>query len=673
MKEIQKYNLPEHINHLYMNEASSSIGLTREVADKINELVTAYNNLSKADLEWKQVQEGTIRKGVVYMKDNLVNSLNELVELLKYNGFFDKTIEKYTKELSKRIDMVISETSVDGEIIDVRLGGNGVLYETAGESIRTQINAIVEYLSGVNLLNDTTFKNGYYSIRENGEEYSVLFTDGKLRDFHEVTTDYVPVTPNEYYTASSLINDTPLRTDKMWLCVHSYDSNKNFLRREFAIESNQDELSSVFYTESNVAYVRVMARTFHAGKIRLEKGIFSTPDRYTEGNLIRKYPLVMDGCYTYSIEDTDILFSNPGEFLEKSSLGIDCQDQKELSVYVKDSGSMWVSFNFLDKDRVFVRDNTPNRVVINSPGKHTVSIPENACVMFISARTKTLDELAVFFNNDVLSMEEQNYKAIYENKSLLDETLSKIGSIPEIKPFKIRDIAHRGFSWRAPENTLPAYQLAYEKGFRFVECDLGFTSDKVPVLLHDYTLDRTSNGTGNISDISFDDVRKLDFGSWMSSSFAGTKIPSFYEFIDLCKRLSLHPYIEVKETQTNEELDELIRIVNKFGMKEYVTFISFGYSQLTHIKSKLPTTRLGYVVQEINSEIVERTKALKTGLNDVFIDTFSYTDESMELAIYDSIPVEIWVANDEDKIQTLHPYVSGVTSDNLLASEVLKK
>ena len=82
MQEIKNYNLPIHTNSLYEKEAISSIGLTKEIADKINELVKAYNELSKADLKWKQEQEGIIRKGVIFMKDNLYNSIAELLNSL---------------------------------------------------------------------------------------------------------------------------------------------------------------------------------------------------------------------------------------------------------------------------------------------------------------------------------------------------------------------------------------------------------------------------------------------------------------------------------------------------------------------------------------------------------------------------------------------------------------
>ncbi len=99
MDKLTKYNLPEHTNTLYEKEAISSIGLTHEIAKKINELIDAYNELSKADLEWKQTQEGTIRKGILYMKDNLVNSLHDILRKYDYSMVKDLMLEMYGDEL----------------------------------------------------------------------------------------------------------------------------------------------------------------------------------------------------------------------------------------------------------------------------------------------------------------------------------------------------------------------------------------------------------------------------------------------------------------------------------------------------------------------------------------------------------------------------------------------
>lgn len=112
MNKIEHYILPEHSNDLYKHEAISSISLTKDVAEKINELVDAYNNLSSVDLKWKQEQEGRIRKGVLFMKDNLLNSIHDLLNTLIDSGEItekvgNQIIEGY-KKLVGRCDTYIS-------------------------------------------------------------------------------------------------------------------------------------------------------------------------------------------------------------------------------------------------------------------------------------------------------------------------------------------------------------------------------------------------------------------------------------------------------------------------------------------------------------------------------------------------------------------------------------
>lgn len=92
-----------------------------------------------------------------------------------------------------------------------------------------------------------------------------------------------------------------------------------------------------------------------------------------------------------------------------------------------------------------------------------------------------------------------------------------------------------------------------------------FTSDGVPVCLHDSSIDRTSNGTRNIKDLTFNSVRGFDFGSWKSDKYTGEKIPSFEEFILLCKNIGLHPYIELKSSDnySEQQIKNLVDIVKK--------------------------------------------------------------------------------------------------------------
>lgn len=193
MKKIEHYNLPEHTNSLYEEEAISSIGLTHEIAEKINELVDATNELSEEDLKWKQTQEGYIRKGVLFMKDNLINSLHDLMVLMDEKGFYDDTVRKYTKELEDRLDNQLSKLTTDGELIDVRYGEDGVTYETAGDAVRNQFKSVlntIEYLKNPienthisyttdrpnNLINKTQLEVGFYVGTDGVKRGSDAFT-----------------------------------------------------------------------------------------------------------------------------------------------------------------------------------------------------------------------------------------------------------------------------------------------------------------------------------------------------------------------------------------------------------------------------------------------------------------------------------------------------------------
>ncbi|MFO0946303.1 MAG: glycerophosphodiester phosphodiesterase family protein [Planctomycetota bacterium] len=96
--------------------------------------------------------------------------------------------------------------------------------------------------------------------------------------------------------------------------------------------------------------------------------------------------------------------------------------------------------------------------------------------------------------------------------------------------------AHRGDSKAAPENTLPAIASAVKKGAPQIEFDVHLTRDGKLVIIHDATVNRTTNGKGTVSEMTFEEIRKLDAGSWFSPQFAGTRIPTLEEVIDAIPR-----------------------------------------------------------------------------------------------------------------------------------------
>lgn len=254
-----------------------------------------------------------------------------------------------------------------------------------------------------------------------------------------------------------------------------------------------------------------------------------------------------------------------------------------------------------------------------------------------------------------------------------------IGSAPEEKNLNydanVISINHRGYSTDAPENTIPAYILSKKKGFNFVETDVSFTSDGVPVLLHDNTIDRTSNGSGNINNLTYAQVRAYDFGSWKSASYTGTKIPSLAEFLQLCKSIMLHPYIELKPngSYTKEQVQQIVDMVRAYGLRGKVTYISFSSTFLGYVKDYDSEARLGFLKSSYASSDITTCKSLKTTKNSVFYDVAhgAITQSVCDSFMAEDIPIEAWTVNSADTMLGLNKYVSGITSDNLIAGKIL--
>ena len=115
-----------------------------------------------------------------------------------------------------------------------------------------------------------------------------------------------------------------------------------------------------------------------------------------------------------------------------------------------------------------------------------------------------------------------------------------------------RWIAHRGAGKLAPENTLAAFRLGAAHGYRAFECDVKLSSDGVPFLLHDATLERTTSGRGAAAALTWAELSRLDAGSWHSRRFAGEPLPSFDAIARFCLRNGFALDVEIKPSPGSE-------------------------------------------------------------------------------------------------------------------------
>ena len=159
--------------------------------------------------------------------------------------------------------------------------------------------------------------------------------------------------------------------------------------------------------------------------------------------------------------------------------------------------------------------------------------------------------------------------------------------------------AHRGASAYAPENTLPAFQLALQMGADGVELDVQRTADGQVVAIHDETINRTSNGFGRVVDQTLEHLRQCDF----SNRFAGrrnVKIPTLREVLDLFRGTSVTVNIELKNTIVLYPglEDDVLRIVQDAGMLDQILISSFNHFSLANLRGRVAPGQLGLLMSD---------------------------------------------------------------------------
>lgn len=231
-------------------------------------------------------------------------------------------------------------------------------------------------------------------------------------------------------------------------------------------------------------------------------------------------------------------------------------------------------------------------------------------------------------------------------------------SFPFQGPVEI--IAHRGFSARAPENTLAAIELAIEAGADAVEFDVHTAGDGTPVLFHDEMLSRTTNGVGPVRRRTLDQLQKLDAGSWFDAAFAGERIPSFQETLERIGDRVARIYAEVKGFRELEDVDRMARLARETGQHERTIFISMKWTLLDRMRTQDPTLRIGYVVDEAETmdEAFERAMGDELALLDVRGDHILHDPSLVERAAAAGIELAVWTV--DDPAQAAQAYDVGV-------------
>ena len=149
-------------------------------------------------------------------------------------------------------------------------------------------------------------------------------------------------------------------------------------------------------------------------------------------------------------------------------------------------------------------------------------------------------------------------------------------------------IAHRGYRAKYPENTLVAFKAALDAGVQMIELDVVLSRDRKLVVIHDATLERTTNGKGAVSDYTLEQLKQLDAGGWFHPRFAGEQLPELSEVLDLADgQVFINIEIKPHAYELHHPLDaverQIIALIRRRRIADRVLISSFDLSLLRHI------------------------------------------------------------------------------------------
>lgn len=159
----------------------------------------------------------------------------------------------------------------------------------------------------------------------------------------------------------------------------------------------------------------------------------------------------------------------------------------------------------------------------------------------------------------------------------------------------IVNYAHRGASGYCPENTMVAFKKGLELGATGIETDVQRTKDGKLVLIHDESVERTTGQQGQIKDLTYDEISRLDAGSWFGSEFAGETIPLLDELLEWAAPTELIINLELKnnaEEYTGME-QQVIDVIQQYGLSDRIIISSFNHYSLVTCKQLAPDIRTG--------------------------------------------------------------------------------
>ena len=219
-------------------------------------------------------------------------------------------------------------------------------------------------------------------------------------------------------------------------------------------------------------------------------------------------------------------------------------------------------------------------------------------------------------------------------------------------------IGHRGAAALAPENTWAGFDVALSLGVDAIETDIRATRDGELILIHDDTLNRTTNGSGLVHHAPWSVIKTLDAGSWFSETYRGTPVPRLRETLE---RYGQHTHFDLEIKQPGVEF-EALKIVQDLSLQTAVTFTSFDFTVVQKLKTQAPDIQVGWLIADIDQDKIKT--AIQSRLNQVCPPAKALSPELVSAWRELGLAVRAWGVSDPEVMRlALKAGVDGMTVD----------
>ena len=219
-------------------------------------------------------------------------------------------------------------------------------------------------------------------------------------------------------------------------------------------------------------------------------------------------------------------------------------------------------------------------------------------------------------------------------------------------------LGHRGMKALYPENTMVSFKAALDARVDLIEMDLHLTRDNVLVVCHDRLVDRTTDGTGAVADMTLEEIKRLDAGIKFSTRFKGERIPTFREFLELIKQADYEVLLNVEiKAYTHECADAAVKMLEEFGLLERSVVASFGAEVLRYLHKKYPHVKLQGFPERYMDDFTPDTYDCMYGMgipgewNAWAKTTAEQVDEDVALAKSRGIKPWLFCSDDEETVK----------------------